>query len=72
MSETDRPTDAQVPTAPEPSPKLERRGVLVSLRKLLRTRIIAGLLMVIPIWVTWVAVKFLFDLINYLREYICI
>lgn len=30
-------------------------------RALLRTRIVAGLLTVIPIWVTWVVVKFVFD-----------
>ena len=64
MSETDKPTDAREPTAPEAPPQPARRGVLVSLRKLLRTRIVAGLLMVIPIWVTWVAVKFLFDLMT--------
>ncbi len=33
-------------------------------RTLLRTRIAAGLLTVIPIWVTWFVVKFLFDLIR--------
>ena len=31
------------------------------MRALLRTRIVAGLLTVIPIWVTWVVVKFVFD-----------
>jgi uncharacterized membrane protein len=32
-----------------------------ALRALLRTRIFAGLATVIPLWVTWVVVKFLFD-----------
>ncbi|HPD29499.1 MAG TPA: DUF502 domain-containing protein [Phycisphaerae bacterium] len=31
------------------------------IRTLLRTRIVAGLLTLIPIWVTWVVVKFVFD-----------
>ncbi len=36
-------------------------GVWPTLRTLLRTRIFAGLATVIPLWVTWVVVKFLFD-----------
>jgi uncharacterized membrane protein len=31
------------------------------IRTLLRTRIVAGLLTLVPIWVTWVIVKFVFD-----------
>jgi uncharacterized membrane protein len=37
------------------------RGVGLALRSLLRTRIVAGLLLVVPIWVTWLIVKFVFD-----------
>lgn len=35
---------------------------------LLRTRIVAGLLVIIPIWLTWVAVKFVFDLMTSATE----
>jgi len=37
------------------------RRIWPAIRALLRTRIVAGLLTVIPIWVTWVVVKFVFD-----------
>lgn len=37
------------------------RRLWPAFRVLLRNRIVAGLLMVIPIWVTWVVVKFVFD-----------
>jgi len=39
----------------------KRSSVLKALRALLRTRIVAGLLTVVPIWVTWVVVRFVFD-----------
>ena len=32
-----------------------------AVRVLLRTRIVAGLITVIPIWVTWIVIKFVFD-----------
>lgn len=41
--------------------RAQRRGIWSTLRALLRTRIFAGLATVIPLWVTWVVVKFLFD-----------
>ncbi len=34
---------------------------MFAVRSLLRTRIVAGLLLVVPIWVTWLIVKFVFD-----------
>ncbi len=37
------------------------RRLWQTLRALLRTRILAGLATVIPLWVTWIVVKFLFD-----------
>lgn len=39
----------------------ERMHLWPTVRTLLRTRIVAGLLTVIPIWVTWVIVKWIFD-----------
>ncbi len=39
----------------------ERPRILGTLRAILRIRLIAGLLTVIPIWVTFVVVKFIFD-----------
>jgi uncharacterized membrane protein len=44
-----------------PAPSAEPRRLWPAARALLRTRIVAGLLTVIPIWVTWVVVKFVFD-----------
>ena len=52
------------PTAPqEPGPKRRRRrpAIWPAVRALLRTRIVAGLATVIPIWVIWVVAKFVFD-----------
>jgi len=52
------------PTQIEPSspkPRSEPRRLWPTVRVLLRTRIVAGLLTVIPIWVTWVVAKFVFD-----------
>jgi uncharacterized membrane protein len=39
-----------------------------ALRRLLRTRIVAGLVTVIPIWVTYIVVKFVFDLMKSVTE----
>jgi uncharacterized membrane protein len=47
------------PSAPTRSSRPRR--LWPALRALLRTRIFAGLATVIPLWVTWVVVKFLFD-----------
>ena len=65
MSETNRPRNGK--DSPSPASVLEqrRRGPFFAMRRLLRTRIVAGLLMVIPIWVTWVAVRFLYDLMTW-------
>jgi len=49
-------------TVPEP------RRLWPAVRRLLRTRIVAGLITVIPIWVTWVVVKFVFDLMKSVTE----
>ena len=45
----------------EPAPSVESRRLWPTVRALLRTRVVAGLLLVVPIWVTWVVVKFVFD-----------
>lgn len=47
--------------SPSPAPPAEPRRLWHAVRALLRTRLVAGLLTVIPIWVTWVIVKFVFD-----------
>lgn len=44
-----------------PKRRAQPRGIWFALRALLRTRIFAGLATVIPLWVTWVVVKFLFN-----------
>ncbi len=44
-----------------PAARRPKRPIWPAIRALLRTRIVAGLLTVIPIWVTWVVVKFVFD-----------
>jgi uncharacterized membrane protein len=44
-----------------PAGPAEPRRLWPAVRALLRTRLVAGLLTVIPIWVTWVIVKFVFD-----------
>jgi len=56
--------DEQTTQSKPRSPKRRRSGprrIWPAVRRLLRTRIAAGLLTVIPIWVTWVVVKFVFD-----------
>jgi len=57
----ERPTTGFDEQAPR---QREVRRLWPLARTLLRTRIAAGLLTVIPIWVTWFVVKFLFDLIR--------
>jgi uncharacterized membrane protein len=49
------------PQPPTPKHGSQPRRLWSALRALLRTRIFAGLATVIPLWVTWVVVKFLFD-----------
>ena len=39
-----------------------RRRIWPAVRVLLRTRIVAGLATVIPLWVTWIVAKFVFDI----------
>ncbi|NLX24124.1 MAG: DUF502 domain-containing protein [Phycisphaerae bacterium] len=48
-------------TAAAPAGRRPNRPLWPAVRALLRTRIVAGLLTVIPIWVTWVVLKFVFD-----------
>lgn len=48
------------PTPPIPEPT-GRRRFWFTFRTLLRTRIVAGLLTVVPIWLTYVLVRFIFD-----------
>lgn len=47
------------PTAPERGS--QHRRLWTAMRALLRTRIFAGLATVIPLWVTWIVIKFIFD-----------
>lgn len=51
----------QPPQPPAPKRRAHPRRLWPAVRALLRTRILAGLAIVIPLWVTWVVVKFLFD-----------
>ena len=52
---------SQQPRPPAPKRGSQPRRLWPALRALLRTRIFAGLATVIPLWITWVVVKFLFD-----------
>ena len=49
------------PQRPAPRRGSPPRRLWPAIRALLRTRIFAGLATVIPLWVTWIVVKFLFD-----------
>lgn len=49
-------------------PQDRPRGIWATIKTLFRTRIVAGLLTLIPIWVTWVVVKFLFDTMKSVTE----
>ena len=40
------------------------KAVYRALRRLLRTRIVTGILVVLPIWVTWAVVKFVFNIMR--------
>jgi len=52
---------AQPESPAQAARRSQPRRLWPTIRALLRTRIVAGLLTVIPIWVTWVVVKFVFD-----------
>ena len=52
------------PPATAPERSSEPHGLWRALRALLRTRILAGLATVIPLWVTWIVAKFLFDMMR--------
>jgi uncharacterized membrane protein len=54
--------DGQPSLTPQPQP-INRPRFWFTIRALLRARIVAGLLTVIPIYVTYVTVRFVFDLI---------
>ncbi len=45
----------------QPAAPTTHRRLWPTVRAVLRTRVVAGLLLVVPIWVTWVVVKFVFD-----------
>lgn len=50
---------------PPPSPPRRRRNpVLATLNAIVRTRVSTGLLVVLPIYITWIVVKFVFDLLR--------
>lgn len=53
------------PSGPARAAPVGRPQLGAALRVLLRTRIVAGLLTVIPLWVTWVAAKFVFDTMTF-------
>ena len=44
------------------------RSLWRAVRALFRTRLVAGLLTLVPIWVTWVVIKFLFDTMKSVTE----
>src|SRR5437762_1012565 len=59
------------PPAPEPAPSGETiRGPRIwpTVRAIMRTRIVAGLLTIIPIWVTYYIVRFVFDMMRSATE----
>ena len=49
------------PQPPDPGRSLRPRRLWPAMRALMRTRVFAGLATVIPLWVTWVVVKFVFN-----------
>ncbi len=53
--------DRQLSTIPPEPPPTGRTRFWFTFRTLLRTRIVAGLLTVLPIWLTYVLVRFIFD-----------
>jgi uncharacterized membrane protein len=55
---------AASPVEPVPAARRRRFRLFPGLRALLRTRILAGLLTVIPIWVTYVIVRWIFDMMR--------
>jgi uncharacterized membrane protein len=59
----------QIP-APDPAPDDHLRGPRIwpTVRAILRTRIVAGLLTIIPIWVTYYIVRFVFDMMRSATE----
>ncbi len=61
MTEEDSPSSLAEPVRRRPN-------LLHALRVLLRTRIVAGLITLIPIWVTWVVVSFLFNAMKSVTE----
>lgn len=64
MSDSDNP----LPQRPARRPRKSSGRFWPAVRAVLRTRIVAGLLTVIPIWVTWVVVTFVFDMMRSLTE----
>lgn len=50
------------PAVEETKKRHPKRRLWPAVRALLRTRIVAGLATIIPLWVTWVVAKFAFDL----------
>jgi uncharacterized membrane protein len=63
-AKNESPSESKLADAVKPEP----RRLWPTVRRLLRTRILAGLVTVIPIWVTWVVVKFVFDLMRSVTE----
>ena len=63
---SEQPTPSMKNDLPPTPPS--RGGVGYALHSLMRTRIVSGLLIVAPIWVTWVICKFVFDLMRSVTE----
>jgi len=59
MEVTARDSKSMTPSVPENSPRQSRAWVAI--RRLLRARITAGLIVILPIWITYLLVKFLFE-----------
>lgn len=58
---SNEPSPPESPAGSRKAPREGPRQIWPAIRALLRTRIVTGLLTVIPIWVTWVVLKFVFD-----------
>ena len=56
------------PEHPDAKRRREPRRIWPAVRALLRTRLVAGLATVIPLWVIWVVAKFVFDTMRFATQ----
>lgn len=52
------------------APRKRRNPILATLNALVRTRVTTGMLVVLPIYITWIVVKFVFDLLRESSQWI--